>query len=157
MRRDRHVGCDGSMKRRLPAIAALAAASLATAALTGCTSITDTFERVHSESFDTRAAASEGWVGVTMPEWLPDDASSIRTTATTDESSAVIAFAGGEPSGCAEGPRSTLPFDGRYGGFEDASELPEKVLWCGPYEVHETTDGWLAWFNATEAGETPNS
>lgn len=145
------------MKRRLPAIAALAAASLALTALTGCTSITDAFERVHSESFDTRAAAAEGWVGVTMPEWLPEDASSIRTTATTDESRAVIAFTGGQPSGCVEGPRSALPFDGRYGGFADATELPDEVLWCGPYEVHETADGWLAWFNATEAGQTPES
>jgi hypothetical protein len=145
------------MKTRFPAIAALAAASLAVATLTGCTSITDTLERVHSESFETRAAAADGWVGVTMPDWLPDDAASIRTTATNDESMAVIAFTGAEPSGCAVGPRSTLPFDDRYGGFADASELPEEVLWCGPYEVYEMGDGWLAWFNATEQGQTPAS
>ena len=145
------------MKRRLPTVAALAAASLAVTALAGCTSVTDTFERVHSEAFDTRAEASEGWVGVEMPSWLPDDAASIRTTATNDETRAVIAFTGSEPSGCATGPRSSLPFDGRYGGFADASELPDEVLWCGAYEVHESGDGWLAWFNATEAGQTPES
>lgn len=145
------------MKRHPRAIAVLATASLAMTALAGCSSITDTVERVHSESFDTRVDAAEGWIGVPMPAWLPDDASSIRTTATTDETMAVIAFNGGEPSGCTEGPRSTMPFDGRYGGFSDASELPDEVLWCGPYEVHATSDGWLAWFNATEEGQTPVS
>ena len=145
------------MKQRHTSIPALAAAALAVAALTGCTSITDIVEQVHSESFDTRADAATGWVGVPMPDWLPADATDIRTTATVDESNAVIAYAGGEPTGCQEGTRSTLPFDGRYGGFADASELPEEVLWCGPYEVHETPEGWLAWFNATEAGQTPVS
>ena len=145
------------MKQRHAPLAALAAAILAAVALTGCTNISDVVERVHSESFDTRADAASGWVGVPMPDWLPDDAAAIRTTATLNESNAVIAFAGGEPSGCEEGERSTLPFDGRYGGFDDASALPDTVLRCGPYEVHETAEGWLAWFNATEAGQTPVS
>lgn len=149
------IGWTEGMKTQHTPLAALAAATLAIATLTGCTSITDLFERVHSESFDTRADAATGWVGVSMPEWLPDDATDIRSTATLDETHAVIAFAGGEPIGCDEVSRSTLPFDGRYGGFSDASELPDMVLGCGPYEVHETTDGWLAWFNATEAGQTP--
>ena len=143
------------MKQRHTPIPVLATAALAVAVLTGCTSITDLAERVHSESFDTRADAAAGWVGVPMPEWLPDDATDIRTTATSNESNAVIAYRGGEPSGCEERARSTLPFDGRYGGFSDASELPDEVLRCGSYEVHATPDGWLAWFNATEAGETP--
>lgn len=145
------------MKTTHAPMAALAVASLAVVALTGCASITDTLENVHSESFDTRAEASSGWVGVAAPEWLPEDAARIRTTATTNESSAVIAFTGSGPIGCEERARATLPFDGRYGGFADASELPDEVLWCGRYEVHETDDGWLAWFNATEAGQTPES
>lgn len=145
------------MKPRLTPIVALAAATLAGAALTGCTSISDVVEKVHSESFDTRADAAAGWVGVPMPAWLPDDAGDIRTAATINESNAVIAFSGGEPSGCAEGARSTLPFDDRYGGFADASELPDEVLRCGPYELNQTPEGWLAWFNATEAGQTPVS
>ena len=145
------------MKQRHTPITALAAAALAVATLTGCTSITDVVEQVHSESFDTRADAVTGWVGVPMPDWLPSDATDIRTTATTNESNAVIAYSGGEPSGCSEGTRSTLPFDGRYGGFADAGELPEEVLRCGAYEVHATPEGWLAWFNATEAGQTPAS
>lgn len=145
------------MQQRHTPLAALAAAALAAVALTGCTNISDVFERVHSESFDTRADAAEGWVGVPMPDWLPDDAADIRTTATLNETNAVIAFTGGEPRECEEGARSTLPFDGRYGGFEEGSELPDDVLRCGPYEVHETAEGWLAWFNATEAGQTPVS
>jgi hypothetical protein len=145
------------MKHRHTPITALAAAALAVVALTGCTSMNDLVERVHSESFDTRADAAAGWVGVPMPDWLPADAADIRTTATTNESNAVFAYRGGEPTGCEEGTRSTLPFDGRYGGFADASELPDEVLRCGPYEVHATPDGWLAWFNATEAGQSPVS
>lgn len=145
------------MQTRHAPLAALAAAVLAVTALAGCSSITDLAERVHSESFDTRAAAATGWVGVAMPEWLPADAADIRSTATINETNAVIAFTGGEPSGCGTGARSTTPFDGRYGGFTDASELPAEVLWCGPYEVHETSEGWLAWFNATEEGQTPES
>ncbi len=145
------------MHTRHARIAALAAAALAIAGLTGCTSITDTFERVHSESFDSRADASDGWVGVPMPAWLPEDAGDIRSTATIAETNAVIAFTGGEPIDCTRDARSTLPFDGRYGGFEEASELPDELLWCGPYEVHQTAEGWLAWFNATEEGQTPIS
>ena len=68
---------------------------------------------------------------------------------------AVIAYAGSAPTGCDTGARSSLPFDGRYGGFEDAGELPDEVLLCGSYEVHETDAGWLAWFTASEAGQTP--
>ena len=138
-------------------LAAIAAAALAAVALTGCSSFTDVLERVHSESFESRADAADGWVGVPMPAWLPEDATDIRTTATTDESRAVIAFAGDEPSGCVGGARASLPFDGRYGGFKDPADLPDDVLWCGPYEVHETPDGWPAWFTATEAGQTPDS
>ena len=145
------------MKQRHTPIPALAMAALAVAALTGCTSITDLVENVHSESFDTRAEAEAGWVGVPMPGWLPADAADIRSTATTNESNAVIAYTGGEPSGCEAGTRSTMPFDGRYGGFGDASDLPDQVLQCGSYELHETPEGWLAWFNATEAGQTPVS
>lgn len=137
------------------AAAAAAAAAIALAGLTGCASIQDTLEGVHSESFDTRAEAASGWVGVPMPAWLPEDAADIRTTATTDETHAVIAYAGSAPTGCDTGARSSLPFDGRYGGFEDAGELPDEVLLCGSYEVHETDAGWLAWFTATEAGQTP--
>lgn len=143
------------MTRRHASIAAVAVATLAVAGLSGCASITDLFERVHSESFDSRADAASGWVGVPMPEWLPGDAANVRTTATIDETNAVIAFTGSEPSGCTVGERSSLPFDGRYGGFEEGSELPDEVLHCGPYEVHETDEGWLAWFTATEPGETP--
>ena len=146
---------NGGMKTQHSPLAALAAAALAVGVLTGCSSATDLFEHVHSESFDSRADAAAGWVGVPMPKWLPTDAAGIRATATTNETNAVIAFTGSEPVGCERGARSSMPFDGRYGGFTDASELPEEVLWCGPYEVHETSDGWLAWFNATEPGQTP--
>jgi hypothetical protein len=143
------------MTRRQTALAAAAAAATALTGLTGCASIQDTLEGVHSESFSTRTEAASGWVGVPMPAWLPEDAVDIRTTATVDETNAVIAFTGSEPSGCTNGARASLPFDGRYGGFEDASELPDEVLRCGSYEVHATDAGWLAWFTATEAGQTP--
>lgn len=131
------------------------AAAAAAAGLTACSGISDAFERAHSESFETRADAASGWVGVAAPTWLPDDAEDIRSTATLDETHAVIAFRGGEPDGCTLGERTSLPFDGRYGGFAEGSELPDEVLRCGSYEVHETSEGWLGWFTATAPGETP--
>ncbi|GAA3609322.1 hypothetical protein [Agrococcus terreus] len=143
------------MTKHRASLAAAAAAALAVAGLTACSGISDAFERVHSESFETRADAASGWVGVAAPAWLPADAVDIRSTATLDETHAVIAFRGAEPVGCALDARASLPFDGRYGGFAEGSELPDEVLRCGSYEVHETSEGWLAWFTATEPGETP--
>ncbi|GAA2170877.1 hypothetical protein GCM10009846_02750 [Agrococcus versicolor] len=117
----------------------------------------DAMQHVHSESYDDVAAAEQGWVGVSAPAWLPADAEGIETTATNDETNAVIAVRGGTaPVGCEEGTRRSLPFDGRYGGFASGDELPDTVLLCGPYEVVETDAGWLGWFTATEAGQTPD-
>lgn len=138
-------------------LASAATASLAAVLLlAGCASMTDGLHGVHSEAFVDRDAAEDGWVGVAMPEWLPADATEIRTTATEDETNAVIAVTSdAEPVGCALADRVSLPFDGRYGGIETDDGLPAQVLRCGAYEVVATEDGWLGWFTATQVGQTP--
>ncbi len=143
-----------ALRPRAVAAALLGAALLL--ASTGCSALLDAAEKVHSETYDDRAAAADGWVGVSMPEWIPADAENIRTTATNNETNAVIAVdSETEPEGCEETDRRGLPFDDRYGGFDDAADLPDTVLACGPYEVVPTGSGWLGWFNATEEGQTP--
>jgi hypothetical protein len=144
----------GRTRRRAVAVALGVAL---TGVLAGCSNPMDALQHVHSESFADLASAEEGWVGVETPAWIPVDAEGIRSTATDDETNAVIAVDGGtEPLGCEEGPRRSLPFDGRYGGIASGDALPETVLLCGPYEVVETDSGWLGWFTATETGQTPD-
>jgi len=142
--------------RTTPALA-LAAATAAMLLLAGCASLMDPLQDVHTEAFVDRDAAADGWVGVPMPAWIPEDATEIRTTATNDETNAVVAVTSDEqPIGCEPAPRVSLPFDGRYGGIDDGDGLPDEVLHCGPYEVVATEDGWLGWFTATQAGQTPD-
>ncbi|MFC7431359.1 MULTISPECIES: hypothetical protein [unclassified Agrococcus] len=138
-------------------LASAATASIAALLLlAGCASLTDGMHGVHTEAFVDRDEAEDGWVGVAMPAWLPADATEIRTTATEDETNAVIAVTSdAEPIGCETTDRVSLPFDGRYGGIDAGDGLPEQVLRCGAYEVVATEDGWLGWFTATEEGQTP--
>lgn len=142
--------------RRMTALAAaglLAPALILT--LAACANPLDVAAKVHTEEFADRAAAEDGWVGVTMPAWIPEDAERIRNVATTNESNAVIAVdGGGQPQGCEEAERRGLPFDSRFGSLGE--KLPTTVLACGPYELVETEGGWLGWFSATEAGQTPD-
>ena len=84
---------------------ALAAAGLLAPALiltlAACANPLDVAAKVHTEEFADHAAAEDGWVGVTMPAWIPEDAERIRNVATTNESNAVIAVdGGGQPQGC---------------------------------------------------------
>lgn len=134
-----------------------AASAAAILLLAGCASLTDGLHDVHTEAFVDREAAEAGWVGVPMPDWLPADATEIRTTATNDETNAVIAVTSDAgPVGCEMAPRVSLPFDGRYGGIDAGDGLPDEVLRCGAYEVVATAHGWLGWFTATEPGQTPD-
>jgi hypothetical protein len=148
-----------SAARALRASALLAAASAAAIALTGCSAVMNTLEKVHEESFADRAAAEAGWVGVAMPSWIPEDAAEVRNVATTDETNAVIAFSSeadlADAQECAPAERVGLPFDTRFGSLD--AELPDDVLACGVYEVAPIDGGWLAWFAAREEGETPET
>jgi hypothetical protein len=148
-----------SPRRALRAVAVLGAAAAVSIALTGCSAVMNTLEKVHEESFPDRAAAESGWVGVPMPSWLPADAVDIRTVATTNESNAVIAFSSetdlAASQECAAAERVALPFDARLGTLGD--EPPTEVLACGVDEVAPVGDGWLAWFSAREEGETPET
>jgi hypothetical protein len=123
--------------------------------LTGCSAVEDILGKVHEESFDSRAAASEGWVGVTMPSWIPEDATTISSVATTDETNSVISTDGNALAGeCVEAERLKIPFDARFGELPDP--LPGTVMHCGAYEVAQVDGGWLGWFGATEPGQRPD-
>jgi hypothetical protein len=141
--------------RRIASIAAAGLlAPVLVLSLAACANPMDVLAKVHSEEFADRTAAEAGWVGVEMPAWIPADAGTVRNTATTDETNAVIAVeGGGRPQGCATAERVGLPFDSRYGSLGES--LPATVLACGPYEVVETETGWLGWFSAREQGQTP--
>lgn len=141
-----------SRRLRLAAAAGLVA-PLLVLALAACNPM-DAIEKVHSEEFADRAAASKGWVGTALPSWIPTDAKTIKNTAATNETNAVISIEGGsEPEGCTETDRRGLPFDSRYGSLGEP--LPTTVFACGPYEVVATETGWLGWFNAKKEGQTP--
>jgi hypothetical protein len=141
--------------RHVAALGIAAGCALTTA---GCAYPLDALHKVHSESFDDLTAAQAGWVGVVVPDWIPADAGIIRTTATLNESNAVVSVDGGSaPEGCVTGARRSLPFDSRYGGISSGDDLPATVLQCGSYEVVQTGAGWLGWFNATEEGQTPEN
>lgn len=163
MRADSGSGCGGltwtmthhtaSRPLRLLAAAGLLAPALVLT-LAACNPM-DAMSKVHSEEFADRAAAEDGWVGVSMPAWIPDDAGTIRNVASTNETNSVIAVdGGGEPRGCEQAERRALPFDSRFGSLGEP--LPTSVLACGPYEVVATDTGWLGWFSATEEGQTPD-
>src|SRR3712207_2785195 len=72
-------------------VAAIAFAGAALVlALTGCAQLTDLVEKRHEERFDTYAEAADGWVGVGLPGWIPEDATDLRNVATNDETQSLI-------------------------------------------------------------------
>ena len=67
-----------STSQLLTPIAAGAAVLLAAASLTGCSQLLDSLHKVHQESYTSYAEAAEGWVGVDIPSWIPEDATELR-------------------------------------------------------------------------------
>lgn len=151
-----------STSQLLTPIAAGAAVLLAASALTGCAQLLDSLHQVHQESFTSYREAADGWVGVDIPSWIPDDASELHNYATLDESQAVIGVtSSSQPVGCTDAPRRTLPFATTDWAPSDALELPDggllnDVFLCGDYEVVPYGDGWLGWFSAEETGQAPS-
>jgi hypothetical protein len=145
-------------RRRARLLVLLPAVVLATTTLTGCSQVSNALHKVHEESFDTRAAAKEGWVGVTAPRWIPADATGIKNLATTNESNAVVRVTSPSdlPDTCAEADRVAIPFESPEWAptFE---RFPDRVERCGDYEVVPVEGGWFGWFSATEEGQTPSA
>ncbi|WP_210505374.1 hypothetical protein [Naasia sp. SYSU D00057] len=130
-------------------------------ALTGCAQLTDLVEKRHEERFDTYAQAADGWVGVEMPSWIPDDATHLHNVATTDESQSLIRVTSDSelPDVCSPAERSGMPaLTVDWAPTEDwtVEDWPDEVALCGDYEVVPYEDGWIGWFRATAPGQTPS-
>lgn len=127
--------------------------------ITGCSGIQRLLQHEHEESFATYAEASEGWVGVAIPAWIPASATDLRNLATTNEQMSVVRVATpDEPVGaCETGERLELPALTADWTPEWATGLPGQALHCGDYEIVPVEGGWLGWFNAEEEGQTPGS
>lgn len=150
-----------STSQLLTPIAAGAAVLLAAASLTGCSQLLDSLHQVHQESFASYGDAAEGWVGVDIPSWIPDDATELHNYATLNEEQAVVGVtSASQPVGCADAPRRALPFATTDWAPAEVLELPDgglltDVFQCGDYEVVPYGDGWVGWFSAEESGQTP--
>lgn len=144
-----------SMTRLDPATAAAGAfgVGILLIALTGCAQLDRLVSREHEESFATYADAEAGWVGVGIPDWIPDDATELRNVATFDETVAVMRVTTDEePVGCTTAERRGLP---ALAADWSVPTWPDEVLRCGDYEVMPVDDGWLGWFQAREPGQRP--
>ena len=133
---------------------AAACGALLVLGLTACTGIDDLLHNQHSETFATYDAAEEGWVGVGIPSWIPDDATDLRSIASTNEQVAVIGVTTNSPlaGDCTEQERHGVPaFDADW----VPDTWPDTVSVCGEYEVMAVEDGWVGWFNAAEEGDVP--
>ena len=124
-------------------------------ALTGCAQIGDVISKQHREDFPTYEAAADGWVGVDIPDWIPDDATDLRNLATLDETVSVMRVVTDTDlaGSCETAPRTGLP---QLAADWSTEVWPDDVQRCGDYEVMAMEDGWLGWFEAEEPGQTPN-
>jgi hypothetical protein len=134
---------------------------LAAASLSGCSQLLNDLHKVHEESYASYAEAADGWVGVDIPAWIPDDATALHNYATNDETQSVVGVTSSdEPVGCDDSPRTGLPFATTDWAPSGVVELPDgglidDVLLCGDYEVVAYGEGWVGWFAASEEGQTP--
>ena len=124
-------------------------------ALTGCAQISDVLSNQHREEFATYEEAVDGWVGVDIPAWIPADSTDLRNLATVDETVAVVRVVTDSklPRTCQLVPREGLP---QLAVDWSTQKWPDEVQRCGDYEVMAMDDGWLGWFQADEAGQTPD-
>lgn len=130
------------------------AAGIVLIVLTGCAQMSDVFGKQHREDFPTYAAAADGWVGVGIPDWIPDDATDLRNIATLDETVSVIrVVTEADLAGtCETAPREGIP---QLTADWSTDVWPDEVQRCGDYEVMPMDDGWLGWYQADEPGQTP--
>lgn len=141
------------------ATVAFGAGALLLGSLVGCSAIGDAVSQQHREEFATYEAAAEGWVGISIPDWIPTDSTELRNLATSDESVAVIRVVSDSPlaADCIDAERVGIPALSADWADLDWSTygFPEDVRRCGVYEIVPTGDGWLGWFTATETGQRP--
>jgi hypothetical protein len=146
-----------SRRSRTEASASTALAAIAVGfavlALTGCANIQHALQHEHEESFAGYHVAAEGWVGVSIPAWIPDDATDLHNLATDNESVSVVRVTTAtQPVGCTDAERHGVP---SLTAEWSSDDWPDDVLLCGDYEVTPLDGGWLGWFNAAAEGDTP--
>lgn len=147
-------------KRTVLRVAALGAVLLPAALLaTGCSSIIDQLVyKQQTLSFEDAAALGKGWDRA--PSWIPEDATAISGTASTQAPDAAILLKSDEeldPAICTVVPRQSAPI---Y-ALKDAPAVYEmdEVHACGAWSVVATEDGWLGWTpnHPDEAAASPAS
>jgi len=128
-------------KNRILPLAALALIS--TSALSGCALI-DAAQNEHGDDFGTTASLAENWDKTA--EWIPGDATDIRTWSAITGDTAILRATTDEtldPALCVTVDRQSGPVYDR-----DWSVDPYAVseAWaCGDWTVIPTDDGWYGW------------
>jgi len=123
--------------------------------LTACANIEHALKKQHEETSATYVDAQEGWVGVDIPAWIPDDATDLHSIATINEQVAVVRVSSTAalPTTCTIEDRHGIP---SLPADWSTDSWPDTVSLCGEYEVIPVEDGWLGWFNAAEEGDAPS-
>lgn len=122
----------------------LAATAMAALALTGCTSLQQTLQDEHSDTYPDSAALAADW-DKTAP-WLPEDASDISMHETVDGDPASLLVSTDtelDLTTCAEVDRQSAPTFA-IEGAPDAYSI-DTVFACGDWAVVPTDDGWYGW------------
>ena len=118
---------------------------VAALSLTGCSMLpgnTGHFE----ETFTDYASAESGWRNGTIPSWIPDELSRVRSRAMTDGSAAIVEVLTESEivgDGCTESARIGSP---DLGGVWEPDEFPDEVMHCGDYEIMPVDGGWFGWY-----------
>jgi len=124
---------------------ALALLVVAALPLAGCSMLPgggDHFE----ETFTDYASAESGWSNGTIPAWIPDEFSRVRSRAMNDGSAGIVevltdsAIVG---DGCATAARAGSP---DLGGVWEPADFPDEVMDCGDYQIIPVEGGWFGWY-----------
>jgi len=127
---------------------AVTAAALVVATLGGCGSLS-IYNR-HEEYFDTYAEAQDGWVGGSIPAWIPTDSTAVRSITTTDGDKRIVRVkTKSEPVGsCTTEPSpDTTPLPSGW----TPQVFPSEVTVCGDYSIIAADGGWFGWLASAEA------
>jgi hypothetical protein len=132
--------------RSLVVIAATAFAALS---LTGC-SVEDVLGNSRESEFATYDTAAEMWPSGDLPDWIPTDATDIRSLETKDGRLSVIRVTTESPleGECEERPREGVPV--LTATWTAAAERPDVVTVCDEYEIMPIEGGWLGWFEGPD-------
>jgi hypothetical protein len=127
---------------------ALVVAAVVTLALAGCSAPTVQLGET-SGTVQSVRALELGWrTAASQPEWVPDDATDIRFSATTsgpaDETPAIVRVTSASPlpAACTTRPRSSAV--ALREGWAPRS-VPDRVERCGNWAVVRVPGGWYGW------------